>query len=512
VSPANRGVTFVEGPGQAAGSERAYVSHLVGSALTRIENFAGIPTAQSIALPAAPLRAPRVGAAAALGYALVASAEGDRLFASRHALGAVGKNAWFGAATVDALLLPSEQPLAPVRPLEAIATRSSLAQQLISGGDTQVPGSSLTPFVQPRALLLRESTHTLLVAGEGNDRIVELDALAVDPTMAVLHVYQVGSGYHPDFHVAAHCAAPSGMALSEDEQRLFVFCRATHDVLEVQLLPAAGALRVQSEPLARVELGADPLGPFGATGRKLFYGATDRNVSGGLACAGCHPDGRDDGFVWHEATFTTEDGQTTNFVGSPDNIPPEAHVNGFARRTPLLAGRVSAEGPYGWHAESPTLLDRELKGFGLHRWGAAPEHDAKLSDLAARALADFLRRGLVPPPAPDSSLDALESEGRRLFSSEQTHCAECHLPGTGYSAWHAYRLPPQAPPHGFDVEPDAAYKIPSLRHLNGRAPYFHDGSAPSLEALLEANHDRMGTTENLSMDGRRALLAFLKTL
>ena len=27
------------------------------------------------------------------------------------------------------------------------------------------------------------------------------------------------------------------------------------------------------------------------------------------------------------------------------------------------------------------------------------------------------------------------------------------------------------------------FKVPSLRALAGRAPYFHDGSAPSLEAV-----------------------------
>lgn len=502
--------------GEAGTPLRAYVSHLVGSELTRVDDVETNPVLTRVALPASPLRAPKPSPAgrpssAALGYALVTDPEERHLFAARHALGAVGKNAWFGAATVDSLLLPSDVAAAPLRPLEPIMTRSTLAEQLISGGDTQVPGSSLTPFVQPRALVYRRRTQTLLVLGEGNDRIAELDALALDPTMAVVHVYALGRDYHQDFHVPRSGAAPTGLVLSADEQRAYVYCRATRDVLEVQLADPSAAQRLDANITARVELGPDPLGPFGATGRKLFYAATDRNVSGGLGCAACHPDGRDDGFTWHEATFVTEDGQTTNFVGSPDNIPPEAHTLGFARRTPYLAGRVNGDGPYGWHAESPSLEDREIKGFGLHRWGSAPEHAPEASTTAAAALSDFLRRGLVAPEA-KAQLSALEREGRTLFNSPQTQCSECHPAGAGYTLGHVSTLGARPTPPSFDVEPNGAYKVPSLRHLAGRAPYFHDGSAPDLETLVRDNQDRMGRTSTLSTDQQHALVAFLKTL
>ncbi len=127
--------------------------------------------------------------------------------------------------------------------------------------------------------------------------------------------------------------------------------------------------RPAAQITARTELGPDPLGPGGSTGRKLYYGSTDHVVSGGLGRAGCHPDGRDDGHVWHQATFTTEDGEATTFVGHEKQIPFEAHSQGYPRRTPMIAGRVRAEGPYGWHGESPTLPDREVAGFALHRWG-----------------------------------------------------------------------------------------------------------------------------------------------
>lgn len=492
---------------------RAYVSHLTGSQLTRVDDTAGQPKVSRVELPAAPLRTP-VGRRlpATLNYALALSPGGERLFAPRHAVGALGKNAWFGAASVDVLLTEDDTPLAPARVAPAPGLRSELAEQLISGGDTAVPGSSLTPFTQPRAVLYRSTTETLLVASEGDDRIVELDALALDPTMAVRTVYQVGSEYHPEIEVAKRGAAPAGLALSKDEATLWVYCRATNDVVQLALAAPDEFRMHRDETQAHVSLAPDSLGPGGATGRKLFYSALDPVASGGLACAGCHPEGRDDGMVWHQATFTTEDGEATNFTGSEHQIPTDAKTQGVPRRTPMLAGRVRAEGPYGWLGESRSLVERELHGFRLHRWGASPEHSEGAARTRAEAIADYLRRGLEAPVRATRPLSALEEQGRVLFESAGTGCSECHPAASEYTTRETLPLPPLPARAGFDAEPTARFKVPSLRYLAGRAPYFHDGSAPSLEALIANNHDRMGKTEHLTADERKALVAFLGTL
>jgi cytochrome c peroxidase len=65
---------------------------------------------------------------------------------------------------------------------------------------------------------------------------------------------------------------------------------------------------------------------------------------------------------------------------------------------------------------------------------------------------------------------------------------------------------------GFDEEEEAGFKTPSLRFIGGRAPYFHDGRAPSLEWIINNNNDRMGSTNQLSGVDRAALVAYLKTL
>ncbi|AUX41551.1 uncharacterized protein SOCE26_029710 [Sorangium cellulosum] len=130
----------------------AYVTHLTSAALSRVE-LRGAPQARPVALPPSPLRTPRGKAlSASLGYAAALSPDGRRLFVARHALGALGEQAWFGAATVDVLLTGDDQPLAPRRREGAPAwTAPALAELPFDDVELEVPNTELAPFVQPRA-------------------------------------------------------------------------------------------------------------------------------------------------------------------------------------------------------------------------------------------------------------------------------------------------------------------------------------------------------------------------
>ncbi len=492
----------------------AYVSHLVGSALTRLDGLGETPRVSQVALPPSPLRSPSgVTLDASLGYAALFAPDESRLFVARHALGALGDQAWFGASTVDVLVTASDRPLAPRHHGGLQFLR---ADKDSNGAELIVPAAPLSQFTQPRALVYRKSTKTLLVASEGDDLVVELDALAVDPTLGLVRAYKVGQDYDPNLPVASKCAAPAGLALSEDERVAWVWCRASYDLATIELdtFPADGAPASPppAAPPAMVRSADDTLDADGAIGRRIFFNATDRITSGGLACDGCHPEGRDDGHVWHEAKFNTKDGTNLNFVGAMEDFPEEEHVKGAARRTPILAGRVSAPGPYGWHAESPDLAARMKAGFGLHRWGALPKHEPQNLDARAARLVVFLRKGLVPPPREVRDLDAIEKRGKEIFTSEEARCSKCHDPTTEYTDRLAYPLPKLKLLPGFDDEAKPEFKTPSLAFVTGHAPYFHDGSAPTLERLLEGNNDRMGKTNQLSKEDRAALVAFLRTL
>src|SRR5262249_2750578 len=145
----------------------------------------------------------------------------------------------------------------------------------------------------------------------------------------------------------------------------------------------------------------DSLSTDAAIGRRFFLNAIDQVTSGGLACAGCHPEGREDGMVWHEAQ-TQPNTPHRNFLAEPENATDlKGTATGYARQTPMLAGRLSALGPYGWHGQAKDLGARLKEGFALHRWGELSEADyGQEINLAIRVryLSAFLREGLVPPP------------------------------------------------------------------------------------------------------------------
>lgn len=515
--------------------KRAYVSHLVGSAITRIDALDGpSPRASRLDFPAAPLRAADgVKLSASLGYAVVPSPQGERLFFPRHALGALGPVAWFGTAAVDVWLTRTDAPLVPPpppRPPRGLTAVGTFGHRYLEKGASE--------FIQPRAAVYRPRARSLLIASEGTDWLVELDALMTDPTLGLMRSYPLGQKTKSDhYNVATRAGAPSGIALSEDEDLAFVHCRSTDDVVAVRLVQGEG--EYSALPPTTVRLVSDPGDESFALGRALFYDATDEITSGGLACAGCHPDGRDDGHVWHEAQFDDDERQTsvTNFIGSstsiealdaasrgtgdeacdtrssfaPVTIEDEGRRVGHARQTPMLAGRVAARGPYGWRSESPSLAARIVAEFGLHRWlgGSGEPRERK---ARATHLAKFLRKGLVSPPRASRPLTGEEQRGKALFESAETRCATCHVPSSGFAGRAAAPLPQPTPAPGFASEESAAFKTPSLLYVGGTPPYFHDGRYPTLEALVEESADTMGKTSQLSADERRALVAYLKTL
>jgi cytochrome c peroxidase len=131
----------------------------------------------------------------------------------------------------------------------------------------------------------------------------------------------------------------------------------------------------------------------------------------------------------------------------------------------------------------------------------------------ALLLSVYLRKGLVTPrQLRDDALSRRQARGEEIFLSSKAECASCHVPESNYTNQQPFPLEPLPTRLGFDEEADQAFKTPSLRGLVGRAPYFHDGSAPSLFYLIETNHDRMGHTSHLGRADRDALIAFLETL
>ncbi|MBL7775164.1 MAG: cytochrome-c peroxidase [Saprospiraceae bacterium] len=126
-----------------------------------------------------------------------------------------------------------------------------------------------------------------------------------------------------------------------------------------------------------------------------------------------------------------------------------------------------------------------------------------------------------------AALSASERRGMQLFFSEKTQCGACHggFNFTNY-AFENNGLYVDYPDPGryrlTELESDRArFKIPSLRNVALTAPYMHDGSLPSLEAVIEhydsggrAHPNKSPLVHPLGLSAREKsdLLAFLHSL
>jgi len=504
----------------------AYVSHVTSANLTRIDDLSGsAPKVSTIAFPAAPARTPQaMPVDGALGYGLVLDDDGHRLLAARHALGGLAADAWYGIATIDVLQTSNDTPLLAPRapdyrvkstPAFDLSRQFNLNLTKDDPDDYRArmytgPSLPIPRIVQPRAMIVSHKAKTVWVASEGQDLVAEFPLYSAAPAERELRSIQVGDKYKDPRilgeGIAGHCGAPTGLALNADETQLYVFCRSTYDIATVRIEGKQAHVSI-------ARLANDPLDEVGSRGRRLFYSARDSFSSGGMGCAGCHPDGRDDGHVWHEVLLP-RNGKRRTFLATK-NLAAKTNEGklGWARQTPMLAGRVDATGPYGWHAEAPTLRERLAEGFALHRWWA-DDVDSKGWMVGERfnGLSEFMKHGLATPPPIGRELTAVEKRGKEVFESEGTQCAQCHVPATGFTNRAAPPLPQLPLAATFEEDPDDKFKTPSLLFVGGTPPYYHDGSIQTLPQLIERNHDRMGKTSQLSTDDKAALAAYLETL
>jgi CxxC motif-containing protein (DUF1111 family) len=172
----------------------------------------------------------------------------------------------------------------------------------------------------------------------------------------------------------------------------------------------------------------------------------------------------------------------------------------------LLGLRVG--GPVRWNGDTPTLevqIDRNLSP------SSAPP--------AVITLVAAYLRGLPLPPAspPRPGTERQVATGAAVFART---CQRCHAP-PAYTTGEIIAQPELQTDvtRVSAVLPNSSegYKIPSLLRVSRSAPYLHDGSVATLEALLELPRPARGRPGHrfgldLPAAERTALLAFLRTL
>lgn len=194
-------------------------------------------------------------------------------------------------------------------------------------------------------------------------------------------------------------------------------------------------------------------------------------------------------------------------LNTPIVIPPAYGLHGVAKETYTGDGPVSY-----WNAYVAITQMHGRGNFQDPRLGIDVRADSDFVTPKLPALAEY-QFSLLQPPAPGVTDVAAVARGRGLFSG-QARCASCHIPGQQFTDIGVNRL---HLPEETGMDPAYAarsatkrYRTTPLRALWQHAPYFHDGSAATLEAVI-AHYDG-ALTLRLSVQQRAVLLAYLKTL
>ena len=343
----------------------------------------------------------------------------------------------------------------------------------------------------PSALALSPLGDYLFATLQGNDEVMVLDALAT-PTSAGLGglVNRLAVG-----------AAPQGACADATTRRIFVedFMGRTVTALHTADLFERGDIQVTHTTVDTAA--SEVLAAAVLAGKRMFYNSRDRRMSadGYLSCATCHVDAGHDRRVW-------------DFTGRGEGL----------RRTPLLRGRAgTGAGNVHWSANFDEIQDFENdirnhfggQGFmddddfattaaplGPAKAGLSPELDALAAYLASLDGASLPRS----PQRPGGALSAQAMRGQLHFVA--LGCASCHAgpmltdSTVGEGLLHDVGTL-RTTSGGRLGGPLPGIDTPSLLGLFAGGPFFHDGSAATLDDVFTVAGGRVIAGETATPSG-----------
>lgn len=263
---------------------------------------------------------------------------------------------------------------------------------------------------------------------------------------------------------------------------------------------------------ARVELG-----------RRLFYDA-DLSANGTMACAACHEQKR---------AFADGNATRPGVHGDPGrrNVPGLANVGWFDRLTyadpaittleaqtlvPLLGERPVEMGMKGMEAELARRLGRDACYRRMFA-RAYPERGGRIDMGSVTAALAAFERTMVALDSPydrhlagdEAALSPVTRQGMAVFTT--AGCAACHA-GRLMTDMDYHRLEsPQPADPGLaeqtgQGEDAGRFRTPSLRMVALTGPWWHDGTAKTLEDAVRRHGDGVADRD------MPALIAFLHSL
>jgi cytochrome c peroxidase len=269
-----------------------------------------------------------------------------------------------------------------------------------------------------------------------------------------------------------------------------------------------------------------------ALGKKLYFD-TRLSVTSAQSCASCHSPG----FGWGDGLALGVGHGMGQLGRHSPTIINAAWSSIFMWDGRLATLEQQALGPIQSPGEMNMPIDKLMERLNhIPEYkpmfeAAFPDEGMKVATLA-KAIATY-ERTVVSERAPfdawiDGNEKAISEEAKRGFAlfNGKAQCAACHE-GWNFTneGFQDIGLPSKDIGRGEFVpgviKMQHAFKTPSLREITRRAPFMHDGSLATLEAVVE-HYDHGGVERpsrsdlmkplGLTAEEKADLVAFMKTL
>ncbi|HSP99106.1 MAG TPA: hypothetical protein VL049_17930 [Candidatus Dormibacteraeota bacterium] len=286
--------------------------------------------------------------------------------------------------------------------------------------------------------------------------------------------------------IAVSGGGPSGLALDEANQRLYVLTRFDD---AVKVIDTATRSEIAQLPLH------DPEPPKVVDGRRFLYDARFTSSNGEDSCAACHVFADFDSLAWDLGNPDDKLKENFNPLGPTGQHLPFHPMKG-PMTTQTLRG-LAHQGPMHWRGDRTGAMaigddlayETELafEAFNVAFESLLGRDEGELSADDMKAFTEFALE-IQPPPNPVRSLDNqltdAQTRGRTLFRDRRAitdtaaHCGGCHT------------LQPQDGNFGtlgqstFDDEPQQ-FKVPQLKNAYQKIGMFGTPNARFSDVLPE---------------------------
>jgi len=426
------------------------------------------------------------------------------------AIGPDNANAWFvakkdqtqrGAFFAQGLTTaPTNQDLTPDHTVRAMLGRISLATGTEPNANTFFPLESSRVDIDnsegPMDIEFSPRGDYAFIALQGNNEVAVFDLLAVLGRSTRTTTWRFPAG-----------DAPRGLALDLESGSLWVHNFLGRDLTRHDLgdFLATGSRRPSSTP---VSTGIpETLTPAQLRGKKLFYSASDAmSLENYMSCASCHFDGGQDGRVFDFTQRGEGLRNTTDLRGRAGTA--HGNVHWTANFDEIQDFTIDIVDHFGGRGFLPAE-DFNSEPLGTPHTGRS----AELEDLAAY-VSSLGNSELPKSPhrAADGTRTADAVLGQQVFVSN--NCIECHAPPTYTNSRDASTLQNVGTLRTGSgnrlFQPLAGIDTPTLLGVWSTAPYFHDGSAASLDEVFSVAGGKVVQAESGTLSGNATVPPYIE--